>query len=100
MSCLGESADRVSRGRRMNPSAQFCEVKVDGAWGRFGVDEAQQSYRDELKRCISCHGRVVILGSYGMQRRMTLSHRRAHDGCSSIQKRYLGVPRQHPEALE
>ena len=79
---------------------QTCEVKVDGAWRTVSLDEARLLPRDATKRCSACHGQVSIQGTYGMQPRLTLSHRRSHVGCSSSLRHYQGVPTRHPEALE
>jgi hypothetical protein len=80
--------------------AQTCEAKVDGAWRAVSLNEAHLLPRDTLRRCPICHGRVTILGVYSAQGHLTLSHRRAHDGCPLIAKRYLGVRKQHPEPAE
>ena len=85
----------------MSSSAdQTCEVKVDGAWRTVSLKEARLLPRDVTKRCPDCHGQVSIQGTYGMQPRLTLSHRRSHVGCSSSLRHYRGVPTRHPEAAE
>lgn len=79
---------------------QACEVKVDGVWRAVSLDEAQFRHRDDVKRCPACHGRVMILGTYGSLRRLALTHRRGHDGCPSRPLHYQGVATRHPEAVE
>lgn len=84
----------------MNTSAFDCEVNVDGAWQVFSLKDAQRGYRDALKRCPHCHGRVTVMGIYNAAGNLALTHRRAHDGCPLIQKRYRGMPKRHPEPVE
>lgn len=82
------------------PPDQTCEVKVDGVWRAVSINEAQLRHRDDLKRCPACHGRVMILGTYGSLRRLALAHRRGHDGCPLRPQHFQGVATWHPEPVE
>lgn len=84
----------------MPDTAPTCEVNLDGVWRALGLQEAQLQHRDAIKRCPACHGRVAILGTYGIERRLSLSHRRSHSGCPLSPRQYRGVPTRHPEAVE
>lgn len=39
-------------------SVDECEIKIGGRWTVVDIDDALRSYRDEIKRCPECHGRV------------------------------------------
>ena len=55
---------------------------------------------DDLKRCPACHGRVLIMGTYGSLRRLAMAHRRGHDGCPLRPLHFQGVATRHPEPIE
>ena len=58
-----------------------CEVLRDGAWELMGIGEAMQS-RNELLRCISCHGRVIPKRDCGDGAQPNFSHLQAFAYCS------------------
>ncbi|AWN43777.1 hypothetical protein DK389_28755 [Methylobacterium durans] len=80
-------------------SRTVCEVKVDGAWTVATLDEAHSTYRMKPKRCPACHGPVVTYGAYSADRRVSLGHRKGHNGCPLTPKLYSGTPSPHPDAL-
>jgi hypothetical protein len=79
--------------------AQTCEAKIDGAWRSISATEAKSVYVMAPKRCPSCHGAVVLSGSYSAIGSRRFSHRRVHTGCPQDPKRYSGTPSLHPQAL-
>jgi len=81
------------------PDAQTCEAKIEGVWRSIGVAEAKSAYVMALKRCPSCHGAVVLSGSYAENGSRRFSHRRVHTGCPLDPKRYSGTPSPHPQVL-
>lgn len=81
------------------PDPQTCEAKIEGVWRSISVAEAKGIYAVAPKRCPSCHGAVVLSGSYAENGRRKFSHRRAHNGCRLDPKRYSGAPAVHPQAL-
>jgi len=86
-------------GRMLKRPSPVCEIKVDGAWLRVPADEAHRAYRDKPKRCPNCHGTVITAGSYTSEPRISLQHRKLHDGCRLIPRRFNGTDALHPEAL-
>jgi len=80
-------------------TAQTCEAKIDGVWRSISIAEAKSVYVMALKRCPSCHGAVVLSGSYADNGTRQFSHRRVHTGCPWDPKRYSGTPSRHPQAL-
>ncbi|WP_457105194.1 hypothetical protein [Methylobacterium sp. P5_C11] len=84
----------------MATSIQSCEVNVDGVWNALGLKEAQLLHRNAIKRCPICHGRISLLGSYGLERHLSLSPRRAHPGCPLNPKHFSGVSTRHLGAVE
>jgi hypothetical protein len=81
------------------PDSQTCDAKIEGAWRSISAAEAKGVYAMTLKRCPSCHGAVVLSGSYAEQGRRKFAHRKAHTGCPLDPKRYSGTPSRHPQAL-
>jgi hypothetical protein len=43
---------------------QTCEAKIQAVWHSIGVTEAKGVHVVAPKRCPSCHGAVVLSGSY------------------------------------
>ena len=84
----------------IKPDTNHCEVKVGGAWLVVSLIEAQGIYAKAGKRCLACHGRVAVSGSYTALGKRVLVHRRNHDGCPLISRAYGGTPSLHPEAVE
>ncbi|MCJ2111959.1 hypothetical protein MKK64_12220 [Methylobacterium sp. E-025] len=82
------------------PDLKRCEVKIDGAWIAVSLIEAVGQHGTAEKRCLACHGRVAVAGSYAAVVKRTLTHRRVHDGCQLIPKAYCGTPSPHPEAVK
>ncbi|TXM97287.1 hypothetical protein FV242_31960 [Methylobacterium sp. WL64] len=76
-----------------------CEAKIGGIWRSISLAEAKGVYAMAQKRCPSCHGAVVLSGSYAESGRRRLAHRKAHTGCPLDLKRYTGQPSPHPQAL-
>lgn len=76
-----------------------CEVKIDGEWVRVPADEAHRVHREKPKRCPNCHGMMITAGSYTSEPRISLQHRKLHDGCPQIPRRFSGTAYPHPEAL-
>ena len=82
------------------PKAQTCEVRIGSTWRAVSLTEAAIDYVVAVKRCPSCHGRVMILGAYsGPTVRRTMSHRKSHTGCPLTPDTYSGTPTLHPQAL-
>jgi hypothetical protein len=81
------------------PALDTCEAKIGGAWRSISAAEAKSVYVMAPKRCPSCHGAVVLSGSYSGTGRRRFSHRRVHTGCPQDPKRYSGTPSPHPQAL-
>jgi hypothetical protein len=78
---------------------QTCEAKIENVWRSISVAEAKGVYVMSPKRCPSCHGAVVLSGSYAESGRRRFTHRKAHTGCPLDPKRYSGTPLRHPQAL-
>jgi hypothetical protein len=79
---------------------QSCEVKTEGKWRPVSLDEAVSRYAEAVKRCPACHGRVSINGAYsGPGFGKTMTHRKAHSGCSLKPETFSGTPSPHPQAL-
>ncbi|GAN50733.1 hypothetical protein ME121_4787 [Methylobacterium sp. ME121] len=78
---------------------QICEAKIEGVWRPISATEARGVYVMAPKRCPSCHGALVLYGSYAENGRRRLSHRRVHTGCPQDPNRYSGTPSLHPQAL-
>ncbi|SDA14824.1 hypothetical protein SAMN02799622_01210 [Methylobacterium sp. UNC378MF] len=97
---MGRGSKRIAAFVMTAHPAPLCEVKVDAVWRTFSLNEAQLHFRDAIKRCPACHGRVTILGTYGLQPRLALSHRRSHDGCPSNTRHYRGVQSRHPQPVD
>lgn len=76
-----------------------CEVKIDGAWVCVPANEAHHAHRDRPKRCPSCHGPVITVGSYTGEPRIKLQHRKLHTGCPLLPRSFDGTPSPHSEAL-
>ncbi|MDP4026684.1 hypothetical protein Q8W71_29180 [Methylobacterium sp. NEAU 140] len=81
------------------PIAATCEVKVGGAWQGVTLKEAHAKHGGTDKRCPSCHGRVIVSGSYSGPFKLILSHRKNHRGCPLTPKSFRGEAWPHPEAL-
>lgn len=81
------------------PHPDTCEAKIEGIWRSIGLAEAKGIYAKAMKRCPSCHGAVVLSGSYAESGRRRFTHRKAHTGCPLDPKRYSGTPSLHPKAL-
>lgn len=80
-------------------SSPVCEIKVEDAWLRVPIDDAHRVHRDKPKRCPSCHGTVITASSYTSEPRINLQHRKQHDGCPLLARRFKGTAYPHPEAL-
>lgn len=78
---------------------QTCEAKVEGVWRLISAAEAKSAYVMAPKRCPSCHGALVVTGSYAENGRRKFAHRRGHTGCPQDPKRYSGTPSLHPQAI-
>lgn len=76
-----------------------CEVKTEAGWIAVSLKEARGRYGFEHKRCPSCHGRVVVAGTYNAEGCLILQHHRSHDGCPLQPARFKGVRSTHPQAL-
>lgn len=80
-------------------SSPLCEIKIDGEWVRVPADEAHRAHREKPKRCPCCRGMVITAGSYTSEPRISLQHRKLHDGCPLIPRRFNGTEALHPNAL-
>lgn len=78
---------------------ETCEAKVEGVWRSVSLIEAKGVFANAPKRCRACHGAVYVLGSYGSNQRLQLSHRRSHSGCPLTPKTFSGTPSPHPNGL-
>ncbi|MGH1570261.1 hypothetical protein ACRAWG_05845 [Methylobacterium sp. P31] len=74
-------------------------MKIEGEWRSVTLVEAKGIYAAMPKRCPACHGLVTINGNYTGQGRLTLVHRKGHDGCRLLPARFKGMPSLHPQAL-
>ncbi len=83
----------------LSPVNPICEAKTGGVWHPISIAEAKGAYVMAPKRCPSCHGAVVLTGSYAEHGRRKFAHRKAHTGCPMDPKRYSGTPSPHPQAL-
>ncbi|MHC2106459.1 hypothetical protein [Methylobacterium sp. CM6246] len=81
------------------PDPQICEAKIEGAWRSINVAEAKGVYVMSPKRCPSCHGAVVLSGSYAEGGRRKFTHRKGHNGCPLLPARFNGMLSPHPQAL-
>ena len=82
------------------PNKATCEVRIEGAWQLMPLVEAHVHHSAAEKRCPVCHGRVHTQGSYSAQGTVAMAHQRVHDGCPRIPKRYAGMLKLHPLAVE
>jgi hypothetical protein len=82
-----------------SPDPQTCEARIEGVWRLISATEAKGVYVMSPKRCPSCHGAVVLSGSYAESGRRRFTHRKAHTGCPLDPKRYIGTPSPHPQAI-
>lgn len=78
---------------------QSCEAKIEGTWRPISAAEAAGIFAMAPKRCPSCHGAVVLTGSYAGLARRRFAHRKAHPGCPLDPKRFSGTPSPHPQAI-
>ena len=81
------------------PDPDSCEAKINGIWRSISFAEIKGVYAMAQKRCPSCHGAVVLTGSYAESGRRRLAHRKAHTGCPLDPKRDIGTPSPHPQAI-
>ena len=81
------------------PSDRTCEVKIDGAWQAVTLPEAHARHGSAEKRCPACHGRVIVSGTYTGAFKLSLAHRKSHDGCPILLKTFRGISRPHPQAM-
>lgn len=84
-----------------NTPIQSCDVKVADAWHAMPVEQAYRSYRDSIKRCSTCHGAIMLVGSYTAHpgAHIRVQHLIGHDGCPQMWRRYNGTPTRHPTPL-
>lgn len=78
---------------------QTCEVKVADAWRAVSLADARAHHGYADKRCPACHGRVTVSGTYGSAVKLTLAHRRGHDGCPAQPRTFRGIACPHPQAM-
>ena len=84
----------------MSAPAKMCEVKTDDGWQIVSLSDARSHHTMARKRCPGCHGEIAILGTYTAPPKLSLSHRKSHNGCQySMSRRYSGSPSMHPQAL-
>lgn len=77
-----------------------CEIKFDGAWQPVPVDQAHRQYRNMLKRCPACHGKVFTSSTYSADARLKFQHYRNHTGCPLTPAYFSGKASEHPDALD
>lgn len=82
-----------------SPPADVCEIKVGSTWEAIRLDAAKRAPAGSLLRCPACNGRITVHGSYGLERRFYMQHRRTHNGCRFIADKFRGSPSRHPDAL-
>lgn len=76
-----------------------CEVRTNDGWLSVDLKEARGRYAMAVKRCPACHGPLNVSGSYVATTRLSLAHRRAHDGCPLNAGGFNGEASWHPQAL-
>ena len=81
------------------PNMQTCEVRIGGIWQAVSLTEAHAHHGLTDKRCPFCHGRVIVAGTYTGVFKLNLSHRKSHDGCPVLPRRFDGTARPHPQAV-
>ena len=81
------------------PAPQTCEVKIEGVWQAVTLPEAHARHGSAEKRCPACHGRVIVSGTYTGAFKLSLAHRKSHDGCLILLKAFRGTARPHPQAV-
>lgn len=86
--------------RANTQSADECEIKIGGRWTVVAIDDALQSYRDELKRCPECHGRVRAHKAGTTDQRAHFEHMNANPGCSTKPSTFNGHRARHPHAID
>lgn len=79
--------------------APTCEVRTDEGWLAVDLKEARGRYAMAVKRCPACHGPVNVAGTYTAATRLSMAHRRAHDGCPVNLSGFSGMASPHPQAL-
>lgn len=76
-----------------------CEVRTGDGWLAVDLREARGRYTTAPKRCPACHGAVVVAGTYTFGMKLSMSHRRSHDGCPHNLRGFSGEASAHPQAL-